>query len=81
MIELNRAVALAMVEGPAAGLAHVDGIDGLDRYHLLHSTRAELLRRLDRNAEAATAYARAIELAPSDVEREFLRARISGLDI
>ena len=81
VIELNRAVALAMVEGPAAGLAHVDGIDGLDRYHLLHSTRAELLRRLDRNAEAATAYARALELAPSDVEREFLRARISGLDI
>jgi RNA polymerase sigma-70 factor (ECF subfamily) len=81
VIELNRAVALAMVEGPAAGLAHVERIAGLERYHLLHSTRAELLRRLDRNDEAATAYERALELAPSDVEREFLRARISGLDI
>ena len=79
VIELNRAVALAMVEGPAAGLAHVEGIDGLDRYHLLHSTRAELLRRLDRNDEAAAAYERALELAPSGIEQAFLRARISGL--
>jgi predicted RNA polymerase sigma factor len=68
-----------MVEGPAAGLAHVEGIDGLDRYHLLHSTRAELLRRLDRNDEAAAAYERALELAPSGIEQAFLRARISGL--
>jgi RNA polymerase sigma-70 factor (ECF subfamily) len=81
VIELNRAVALAMVEGPAAGLAHVEGIAGLDRYHLLHSTRAELLRRLDRNDEAAAAYQRALALAPSGVEQEFLRARILDLSL
>jgi len=77
IVELNRAVAVAMADGAEAGLALVDAIDGLDGYYLLHATRADLLRRLDRSAEAAAAYARALELAPSDVERDFLRGRLS----
>jgi RNA polymerase sigma-70 factor, ECF subfamily len=77
VVELNRAVAVAMADGAEAGLALVDAIDGLDGYYLLHATRADLLRRLDRSAEAAAAYARALELAPSDVERDFLRGRLS----
>ena len=56
---LNRAVALAEVEGPAAGLIEVDGLD-LDGFHLFHATRADLLVRLDRPAEAAEAYDRAL---------------------
>jgi RNA polymerase sigma-70 factor (ECF subfamily) len=79
VIELNRAVAVAMAEGPAAGLELIDAIDGLDRYYLFHSARADLLRRLDRDPEAADAYERAYELAPSDVERDFLRTRIEAL--
>jgi len=79
VIELNRAVAVAMAEGPEAGLELVDAIEGLDRYYLLHSARADLLRRLGRGDEAADAYERAYELAPSDVERDFLRARIEAL--
>jgi RNA polymerase sigma-70 factor (ECF subfamily) len=74
VVELNRAVAVAMAHGPAAGLELLDGIDGLDGYYLLHAARADLLRRLGQDAEAA--YARALELAPSDVERTFLRARL-----
>jgi RNA polymerase sigma-70 factor (ECF subfamily) len=77
VVELNRAVALAMADGPEAGLAALDQIHGLDGYYLFHSARADLLRRLGR--PAADAYARAIELAPSDVERNFLRARLSEL--
>jgi RNA polymerase sigma-70 factor, ECF subfamily len=79
VVELNRAVALAMTEGPAAALALIDRIDGLDRYYLLHSTRADLLGRLGREREAVAAYERAGELAPSEVERAFLRARRVGL--
>ncbi len=78
VIELNRAVAVAMADGPAAGLALVDSIEGLDDYYLLHSARADLLRRLGLTGESATAYTRALELAPSDVEREFLRGRLAG---
>ena len=74
VVALNRAVAVAMAEGPERGLTLVDAIDGLDGYYLLHATRAELLRRLGEPAEGA--YARAIELAPSDVERDFLRRRL-----
>ena len=55
----------------------VDALPGLERYHLWHSTRAELLRRLGRDEEAAAAYTRALELAPSETERTFLRARLS----
>ena len=68
---LNRAVALAEVEGPEAALAIVEMLD-LDNYHPFHATRADLLRRLGREAEAGAAYARAAELAPTDAEREFL---------
>jgi RNA polymerase sigma-70 factor, ECF subfamily len=78
VVELNRGVAVAMAEGPEAGLAVLDRIAGLDDYYLFHSARADLLRRLGRPAE--NAYARAIELAPSDVERDFLRARLRELE-
>jgi RNA polymerase sigma-70 factor (ECF subfamily) len=74
VVALNRAVAVAMAEGPAHGLALVDEIEGLDDYYLLHATRADLLRRL--GEPAGVAYERAIALAPSDVERDFLRRRL-----
>jgi RNA polymerase sigma-70 factor (ECF subfamily) len=79
VVELNRAVAVAMAEGPEAGLELIDCIEGLDRYYLLHSARADLLRRLDRTDEAADAYRRAYDLAPSAVERDFLRSRLDAL--
>ena len=79
VVELNRAVAVAMADGPAAGLDLVERIDGLADYYLFHSTRADLLRRLDRNDEAKVAYERAAALAPSSVERDFLRARRGAL--
>src|SRR4051794_4965217 len=72
VIELNRAVAVAMAEGPKRGLAIIDAIAGLDGYHLLHSARADLLRRLGRAGEARAAYDRALELVANPVEREFL---------
>lgn len=77
VVDLNRAVAVAMADGPEQGLELVDALAGLERYHLWHSTRGELLRRLGRDEEAAGAYARALELAPSETERTFLRARLS----
>jgi RNA polymerase sigma-70 factor, ECF subfamily len=76
VIDLNLAVAVAMAHGVEEGLALADAIQGLDEYYLLHSTRADFLRRLGRDAEAHEAYERAIALAPSDVEREFLRDRL-----
>jgi len=76
-VELNRAVAVAMADGPQAGLALVDAIGGLGEYHLFHATRADLLRRLGRTGESTAAYERALELAPSEVEREFLRGRLA----
>jgi RNA polymerase sigma-70 factor (ECF subfamily) len=76
VVELNRAVAVAMAAGPEAGLAIVDGLTGLERYHLWHSTRAELLTRLGRGDEAKAAYTRALEFAPSDAERTFLEGRV-----
>jgi len=79
VVELNRAVALAMADGPAVGLELAERIEGLDSYYLLHATRADLLRRLGRTGEAAQAYERALELAPSDVERGFLRGRLAAL--
>jgi RNA polymerase sigma-70 factor, ECF subfamily len=79
VVELNRAVAVALAHGPAEGLALTDAIEGLDDYYLLHSTRADLLRRLEQHAAAAEAYDRALELAPSEVEREFLRGRLAAL--
>jgi len=68
-----------MADGPGAGLALVERIEGLDDYYLLHSTRADLLLRLERKSDAKAAYDRAIELAPSDVERAFLRGRRGSL--
>jgi RNA polymerase sigma-70 factor, ECF subfamily len=79
VVELNRAVAVAMAEGPAHGLDLVDRIPGLDRYHLLHATRADLLRRLGRTGEAASAYGRALELASHPAERGFLERRLAEL--
>jgi RNA polymerase sigma-70 factor (ECF subfamily) len=76
VIELNRAVAVAMAEGPELGLALVDRIEGLERYHLLHSARADLLRRLGRRADAAASYTRALELATNPTERAFLERRL-----
>jgi RNA polymerase sigma-70 factor (ECF subfamily) len=72
IVALNRAIAVAEVEGAAAALALVDELE-LDNYHSFHATRADLLRRLGRDREAAAAYERAAELAPSQVERDFLR--------
>jgi RNA polymerase sigma-70 factor (ECF subfamily) len=76
VIELNRAVAVAMAQGPEYGLEIVDRLEGLERYHLWHSTRAEFLNRLGREEEAKTAYSTAFELAPSEIERTFLRSRL-----
>jgi RNA polymerase sigma-70 factor (ECF subfamily) len=79
VIELNRAVAVAMADGPERGLALIDAIGGLDGYHLLHSARADLLRRLGRAEEARAAYERALELAANPVERAFLEGRRDAL--
>jgi RNA polymerase sigma-70 factor (ECF subfamily) len=80
VVALNRAVAVAEVEGPAAALDLVDALD-LPRYHVLHAVRADLLRRLDRPAEAAAEYTRAAELAESDAERAYLEGRRQALDL
>jgi RNA polymerase sigma-70 factor (ECF subfamily) len=80
VVELNRAVAIAMARGPEAGLALVDRVaPELQQYHLLHAARADLLRRLDRTSEAAAAYRRALELASNEAEREFLEGRLAAL--
>ena len=77
VIELNRAVAVAMAEGPDRGLELIDEIYGLDRYRHLHSARADLLRRLGRSDEAAVAYAQALELSTQPTERAFLKRRLA----
>lgn len=79
LVALNRVVAVAMVDGPAAGLALLDELAGLDAYHLLHATRADLLRQLGRPAEAATAYRRALDLVGNDPERSFLTRRLASV--
>src|SRR3712207_586131 len=71
VVELNRAVAVAMAQGPAEGLVLVDAIRGLERHHLFHAARADLLRRLDRPAAAREAYAIALGLATNGAERAF----------
>jgi RNA polymerase sigma-70 factor, ECF subfamily len=78
IVALNRAVALAEAQGPEAALEIVDSLD-LDGYHLFHATRADLLRRLDRRAEAAAAYERAAGLAANAAERRFLDLRRRAL--
>src|SRR4051812_56345 len=80
VIELNRAVAVAMAEGPERGLEVLDDpelAEALSEYHLFWSARADLLRRLDRSDDAADAYRRALELATNPVERRFLEGRLS----
>jgi RNA polymerase sigma-70 factor (ECF subfamily) len=77
VVELNRAVAVAMAAGPEAGLGLVEGIDGLEGYHLLHATRADLLRRLGRRDDAHASYRRALELATNPAERRFLERRVA----
>jgi RNA polymerase sigma-70 factor (ECF subfamily) len=78
VVELNRAAAIAEAGDVEAALALVDDLD-LDHYHYLHSTRAELLRRLDRTEDARAAYSRALELVHSDAERRFLERRLAEL--
>jgi RNA polymerase sigma-70 factor (ECF subfamily) len=75
VIELNRAVAVAEVEGADAALSLIEGLD-LDGYHLYHSVRADLLRRRGRDSEAALAYERALALTDNRAEREFLERRL-----
>jgi RNA polymerase sigma-70 factor (ECF subfamily) len=77
VVELNRAVAVAMAAGPERGLQLIDRIEGLDEYRHLHSARADLLRRLGRADEAAAEYRRAIELAAKPAERAFLERRLA----
>jgi RNA polymerase sigma-70 factor (ECF subfamily) len=72
VVALNHAIAIGEVHGPEAALALVEELD-LDTYHPFHATRADLLRRLGRDSEAAAAYQRAASLAPTDAERDFLR--------
>ena len=79
VVSLNRAVAVAQRDGPAAGLAMVDAIRGLDRFHLWHSTRGDLLRRLERDGAAAEAYRSALRCEPSIPERRFLERRLADL--
>jgi RNA polymerase sigma-70 factor (ECF subfamily) len=82
IVELNRAVAVAEAHGPGAALAIVEALaPRLDEYQYLHSSRAELLRRLGRAAEARVAYGRALELTRSDAERRFLCRRLAELEL
>ena len=77
VVSLNRAVAVAMADGPSAGLALMGELAGeLDGYHLFHAARADLLRRLGRDEEAAAAYVRALELTTNPLERAFLMRRL-----
>lgn len=82
VIELNRAAAVAMHEGPAAGLALIEALlarGALQDYHLAHSARADLCRRLGRKEEAIAAYRKALALAPSEPEKRFLERRLREL--
>jgi RNA polymerase sigma-70 factor (ECF subfamily) len=79
VVALNRAVAIAMVEGPRTGLAIIDGLaadSDLDNYHLLHAARADLLRRIGSSEEAAKSYQRALALVTNESERRYLDRRL-----
>jgi RNA polymerase sigma-70 factor (ECF subfamily) len=78
IVAMNRAIAVAELQGPKAGLALLDGLD-LDGYRYYHSTRADLLRRLGRDEEARAAYTRALELTDPGPEQRFLERRVAGL--
>lgn len=80
-VRLNQAVAIGERDGPAAMLASLDAIDGLDRAHLWHAARADALTRLDRPADAAIALRRAIGLAPTEPERRLLAGRLAALEV
>jgi RNA polymerase sigma-70 factor (ECF subfamily) len=79
VVELNRAAAVGEADGPEAGLEIVDRLTGLEDYPYLYSTRAELLRRLNRTAESRDAYARAVVLAHDDAERRLFERRMAEL--
>jgi RNA polymerase sigma-70 factor (ECF subfamily) len=82
VVELNRAVAIAMRDGPEAGLTHIDAMldhGELANYYLAHSARADLYRRLGRTAEARSSYEKALALTQQEPERQFLQARIRQL--
>jgi RNA polymerase sigma-70 factor, ECF subfamily len=82
IVALNRAVAVAMVEGPGPALTLIDKLAvELDGYHLLHAARADLLRRMGASADAAKSYARALELVTNDSERRFLERRLRELSL
>jgi RNA polymerase sigma-70 factor, ECF subfamily len=81
VVELNRAVAVAMAQGPECGLRLIDRIEGLDEYRHLHSARADLLRRLGRADEAAASYRRALQLAAQPAERAFLERRLAEVTL
>ena len=81
VVELNRAVAVAMAEGFERGLRLIDRIEGLEEYRHLHSARADLLRRLGRADEAAAAYRRALDLAVQPAERAFLERRLAEVTL
>jgi RNA polymerase sigma-70 factor (ECF subfamily) len=79
IVALNRAVAYAVVEGPETGMAMLADIEMLEGYHLYHSTRADLLRRMGRSDEAADAYRKALDHASNRAERAFLERRLTEL--
>jgi RNA polymerase sigma-70 factor (ECF subfamily) len=80
IVRLNRAVAVAELDGPDLALGQVDVLAGmLDGYHAFHATRADLLRRLGRSAESAAAYGRAISLTGNPAERAYLTRRRNEL--
>jgi RNA polymerase sigma factor (sigma-70 family) len=81
VVALNHAVAVAMATSANEGLALIEKIDGLEHYHLLHAARADLLRRLGRVSEAASAYRRALELATNPADRRFLAGRLHDIDV
>jgi RNA polymerase sigma-70 factor (ECF subfamily) len=78
IVSLNRAVAVAMADGPQVGLTLIDSLaDDLDEYHLLHAARADLFRRTGAKTEAANSYKRALELVTNESERKFLERRLA----
>jgi RNA polymerase sigma-70 factor (ECF subfamily) len=82
VVELNRAVAVAMRDGPLSGLIFIDAIlarGDLANYHLAHAARAELCRRLGRTVEARASYERALSLTQQEPERRFLKRRLATL--
>ena len=83
VVQLNRAVAIAMRDGPEAGLAHIDAVlehGELANYYLAHSARADMYRRLGRTAEARASYEKALALTQQEPERQFLQERIRQLN-